>query len=438
MDERILRFRVGVVVVAALLVLVSLVVMFGKGFQNNYTLFLRFKEAPGVTTNTPVRKSGILIGRVSNVELVDEGVLMTVKIFNQYKIRQNQVPRIGSASLLGDAVIDFVPRAGDAATEEYPVNALIADGVVTQNPLEALDAITGLQDDVVSAIDSIKGAGQSIETAGANVSTLANNVNNIVGNNEGQMRRILQKTELTLDNLNSTTQRVGGFLEGFDDDELKMQLKDTLANLRDASAQAKTTLVTAEKSLASFEEVGATVQETFASMDRNISELTDPFRERGPALAEKLENTATNVDEITAQIAVFTKALNEGEGTLHKLMHDDELYQRLSRTVENVEVLTMRLRPIMEDVRIFTDKIARDPRQIGVAGVLDRRPSRTGLKFPLFNRDGGTVGESTGETIVGGEVFIPNEYGGGTIVESYTPEGSTYIQTSPQSNGFGT
>ncbi|MCR9120173.1 MAG: MlaD family protein, partial [bacterium] len=273
MDERILRFRVGVVVVAALLVLVSLIVMFGKGFQNNYTLFLRFREAPGVTTNTPVRKNGILIGRVSSVELVDEGVQLTVKIFSQYKIRQNQVPRIGTASLFGDAVIDFVPRSGEASTEEYQENTLIADGVVSRNPLEALDTITGLEDDIEGAISSIEGAGRSIETAGADVTTLARNVNNIVGNNEGQMRRILQKTELTLDNLNSTTQQVGGFLEGFDDDELKTQIKDTLANLRDASQAAKDTLKTAETSLSSFQEVGQTVQTSFANMDRNIEEL---------------------------------------------------------------------------------------------------------------------------------------------------------------------
>jgi hypothetical protein len=37
----------------------------------------------------------------------------------------------------------------------------------------------------------------------------------------------------------------------------------------------------------------------------------------------------------------------------------------------------------MEDVRIFTDKIARDPRQLGVKGALDQTPSGQGSKHGL-------------------------------------------------------
>ena len=43
----------------------------------------------------------------------------------------------------------------------------------------------------------------------------------------------------------------------------------------------------------------------------------------------------------------------------------------------NVRKLTQELRPIVDDVRVFTDKIARHPEQLGVRGALDRRP---GLK----------------------------------------------------------
>jgi hypothetical protein len=42
-----------------------------------------------------------------------------------------------------------------------------------------------------------------------------------------------------------------------------------------------------------------------------------------------------------------------------------------------VNRLTKELRPIVDDVRVFTDKIARHPEQLGVRGALDRRP---GLK----------------------------------------------------------
>ena len=41
---------------------------------------------------------------------------------------------------------------------------------------------------------------------------------------------------------------------------------------------------------------------------------------------------------------------------------------------------TAKVRPILDDVRIFSDKIARDPRQLGVKGALSKTPSGYGLK----------------------------------------------------------
>ncbi len=72
MDERVLRFRVGVVVVAAAIITIILITLLGawpSPFTPRYTLHIVFPAAPGVNVDTPVRKSGIEIGRVSSLEL---------------------------------------------------------------------------------------------------------------------------------------------------------------------------------------------------------------------------------------------------------------------------------------------------------------------------------------------------------------------------------
>ena len=72
MNDRQTEFRVGIVILATLLVLGILIVFFGElpSFsRDQYMLTIRFDEAPGVTVGTPVRKSGILIGRVDLVDL---------------------------------------------------------------------------------------------------------------------------------------------------------------------------------------------------------------------------------------------------------------------------------------------------------------------------------------------------------------------------------
>ena len=48
----------------------------------------------------------------------------------------------------------------------------------------------------------------------------------------------------------------------------------------------------------------------------------------------------------------------------------------------NVEDITWKLRPIVDDARVISDKVARDPSILGVRGVLDRRPVGSGNKLP--------------------------------------------------------
>ena len=69
----------------------------------NYAVQVRFDYAGGVTKDTPVRKSGILIGRVSDVQLTDHDskVLVTLKIQSDKTIYQNEDCYI-TRDLLGD------------------------------------------------------------------------------------------------------------------------------------------------------------------------------------------------------------------------------------------------------------------------------------------------------------------------------------------------
>ncbi|MEM8733496.1 MAG: MlaD family protein, partial [Planctomycetota bacterium] len=76
MDEQGYKFGVGVLVIASLVIAIILVLFFGAApnlFAKRYTVTIEFESAPGVTTDTPVRKSGVQIGRVQSVELQEDG-----------------------------------------------------------------------------------------------------------------------------------------------------------------------------------------------------------------------------------------------------------------------------------------------------------------------------------------------------------------------------
>jgi phospholipid/cholesterol/gamma-HCH transport system substrate-binding protein len=139
---------------------------------------------------------------------------------------------------------------------------------------------------------------------------------------------------------------------------------------------------------------------------RDVQSFSRPLRERGPALAENLDQSLSKLNATLDQMYLFAQALNNNTGTLGQLVHNRELYDRLRTTIANLEEVSERLRPIVEDARIFADKVARHPGilvrdavrpQAGLKGVPGMTPeelapyqfqtpgiNRPGLLAPLF------------------------------------------------------
>ena len=117
MNERVMQFRVGLVVLATVLIGAILVLSFmGSAplFPGKYTIYIKFNEAPGVTRDTPVLKSGIRIGQVHNVQFGDndEGVIVTADIDHDRRVYQDEDCLAVSSLLLGDTSLEFVHVPG--------------------------------------------------------------------------------------------------------------------------------------------------------------------------------------------------------------------------------------------------------------------------------------------------------------------------------------
>ncbi len=104
---------------------------------------------------------------------------------------------------------------------------------------------------------------------------------------------------------------------------------------------------------------------------QNLESLTQPLGERGPELAQLVTSAAENLDIVLADAGEFVDSLNNSQGTVGKLVKDPELYSNVNVLVCNANVvlahindLAKELRPIIGDVRVFTDKVAREPGRI--------------------------------------------------------------------------
>ena len=68
MNEQAIRFRIGIFVLAALILLGVLIILFGglpNYFKSSTNYTISFANAQGISAGTPVKRSGVKIGEVS-------------------------------------------------------------------------------------------------------------------------------------------------------------------------------------------------------------------------------------------------------------------------------------------------------------------------------------------------------------------------------------
>ena len=116
MNERTMKLRLGAAVVLSLVIIMIFLTVLGsreKLSTTSYEIKIQMMDAPNVMANTPIYQSGILIGRVSKVELTEtKGVIVTARIYDDHKLYHDQECHLVS-SLLGDASLRMITRQTD-------------------------------------------------------------------------------------------------------------------------------------------------------------------------------------------------------------------------------------------------------------------------------------------------------------------------------------
>jgi phospholipid/cholesterol/gamma-HCH transport system substrate-binding protein len=145
---------------------------------------------------------------------------------------------------------------------------------------------------------------------------------------------------------------------------MRRQLRQGLSELPQVISDARTTLGETRTMVQS-------AQRNF----QNLEGFTKPLGERGSQVADSIVAAVQGLDKLVEEFTILASALNSREGTVGQLIHNPELYQNLKTLSGNANVvlkyaydLMQGLRPTIDNIRVFTDKIAREPgRLIGGA-----------------------------------------------------------------------
>ena len=409
-----MKFRLGLMIICGFVILVTLIVIFSDWQSifagNRYKVNVIFQNAPGVKENTPIKQSGILIGRVRKVELVDQGALVTAFIETQYKLYNNQAFRL-TLNILGDAelnVLQQVPR-----TEE---TKMIKPGEVLEGYMapSMLQLATDMQGDIAAAINSITDTSQKLNR-------ILTNLDDVFKDNKDDMKGMVSQIRDLAQQTRDLIARTNAMLS---DPEVQEGIHDTIVALpqtikdaKDVFAEFKTT---AHKVNGLADSFGTIIQNSGETLDvinqvakktdqslGDLNSITGTLSERKDIWMAKVSRSLDNLDNALLQISEFTTTLNSTDGTIGRLANDPTLYEKIESTLDEIRELKRQLEPVVANAQVFSDKIARHPEQLGVAGALRRNsggakgvppiPSDLQNEFQRFRSEsGGYVTDSNG------------------------------------------
>ena len=280
----------------AVLVILSIVLFYwgfvflkGKNlFDNSNKLYAVYDNVAGLVVAAPVTINGLNIGKVNTIEMLPDGKMKVELVITneQIQIAKSSIAQIMDSGLIGGREIAIINNFSDKNYTES------GDTLKTSSKL-------GLTAELASQIGPVK---DKVEILLENANKLIENLNATLDETTQQkLKSAIASLEVTMAEFSQTSKSINGILA-----DNKTKLNTTLTNFEKTSSNLNSMSSSLEKA-----DLGATVK--------------------------KLEATLTNVYEIMAN-------LEQGKGSMGKLLSDDAMYNNLTKTSKELELLLQDLR----------------------------------------------------------------------------------------------
>ena len=259
-------------------------------FENTRTFKIVYTKVDGLSPSNPVTLNGYKIGKVQKINFNPNDtkeLIVDVIIENDVKFSKTSKAELYETGLIGGKAIAIIP--------DYDNNVIAKSG----------DYLIGI----------VKPG-------------LTDLVNQIMPQIQLQLEAVMQKAEIVLSNVNSlfdekTKESLKSSIDEFG--SLTNSLSETSENINDFIKDNSPNLTTTINNLNATSLKMKDVSNSISEVDLNL-------------ILTNLDSTISNLNKITHK-------LNQGEGTVGKLLYDDGLFKNLDNATKNLEEL-------IEDIKL--------------------------------------------------------------------------------------
>ncbi len=295
-------FIIGMVILA---VLTFRIERFSE-WWNYYNLIAYFNEAKGLEAKNDVTLAGTKVGYVESVTVEGDRIKVVVSIQKNIVIRRGSEATIVSDFLLGKSHVNIT--LASPSNPAYNADEIIKTvespsftDMVSKldNTLTGLQNITESMESISEILDSIKKTGRSLKSSVPTINKLLNSTLSIaekINSGQGTLGKLVTDESL----INKVDSAVG---------IVQRVLANNEQNINNA--------------LSGLGELGPQLKEALTELNNALK----PFTEKG---------ILTNLSDASESIKNILKKIEQGEGSLPKMIASDELYVELKKLINDL------------------------------------------------------------------------------------------------------
>ncbi len=279
----------------AVLVIMSIILFiwgynFLKGknlFDSSTKLFVIYENVAGLAPSAPVTLNGLTIGKVNSISINPDGkLLVELHITTDFPISKTSIAEIYDSGLVGGRQIAIKP------------NLLDKNYTVSGDYLQASSKL-GLTDALAQQLEPL----------------------------QAKIQQLLENAYVLFSNVNAIL-----------DTQTRQNLKNSIASLN-------TTLSEFSLASKSINELLADNKSKLNSTLKNVDKVTGNFATISDSLAKaNLGQTVKNLEKTLAKVDKIMAELEQGNGTMGKLIKDETMYTNFAKTSKELELLLQDLR----------------------------------------------------------------------------------------------
>ncbi len=297
------KFSLGLFIFIITIIFVFALYLIGNKqnlFGNTFRISAVFNNVNGLILGNNVRYSGINIGTVKNIVMINDSTICVDMIIEDKMLqhmKKNAVAAVGSDGLVGSMVINIVP--GKEVSEALKPG----DTIQSYNKTSTTDML------------------ETLNTTNDNAAKLTSN--------------LLKITETIKEGKGT----IGMLIE---DAEMASDVKQTIVNLRTTSVNASKTVNELKKIITAVnydESLAAVMLSDTASANKMKS------------IIENIEQSSLDIDAVIANLNSVILDVKNGKGTVNYMINDTILVNNIDETMKNVKEGSIRLNENMEALK---------------------------------------------------------------------------------------